>query len=56
VLAQRVREAVASVTGGAVTTSIGWVTFPTHTDDPRTLLERTDLARQARPWRAASST
>jgi diguanylate cyclase (GGDEF)-like protein len=47
-LAARAQEAVSTVTGGSVNTSIGWVTFPTQADDPRMLLALAD----ADLWRA----
>jgi diguanylate cyclase (GGDEF)-like protein len=47
-LAKRVQEAVSDATGGRVSTSIGWVTFPTQSDDPRMLLALAD----ADLWRA----
>ncbi|MFL5830922.1 MAG: GGDEF domain-containing protein [Solirubrobacteraceae bacterium] len=47
-LAARAHEAVNAATGGTVSTSIGWVTFPTQADDPRMLLALAD----ADLWRA----
>ena len=41
-LAARAHEAVNAATGGTVSTSIGWVTFPTQADDPRMLLALAD--------------
>ena len=43
-LAQRVQEAVAVATRGAVTTSVGWATYPTHADDASMLLGLADDA------------
>jgi diguanylate cyclase (GGDEF)-like protein len=43
-LAQRVQEAVAVATRGAVTTSVGWVTFPADAQDAGTLLALADDA------------
>jgi diguanylate cyclase (GGDEF)-like protein len=55
VLASRVQEAVRLATNGAVTTSIGWVTFPTHADDAPALLDLADAAlRTAKASRGGS--
>jgi diguanylate cyclase len=43
-LAVRVQQAVSVATKGAVTTSVGWVTFPTHAADAATLLRLADEA------------
>jgi diguanylate cyclase len=49
-LATRVQQAVAAAMGGAVTTSVGWATFPADADDAITLLALadTDLRRAKR--------
>lgn len=41
-LAIRVRSAVSDATAGSVTTSIGWVTYPTGAEDPETLIALAD--------------
>jgi diguanylate cyclase (GGDEF)-like protein len=41
-LATRARQAVNAVTGGSLTTSVGWVTYPTDTEDTGALLALAD--------------
>ncbi len=41
-LATRAREAVRAATNGALTTSTGWVTYPTDAEEPQTLLALAD--------------
>jgi GGDEF domain-containing protein len=41
-LAARARVAVGAATNGTVTTSIGWVIYPTDAQDPETLLALAD--------------
>ena len=41
-LAARAQQAVHAATGGGVTTSVGWVSAPTHAEGPESLLARAD--------------
>jgi diguanylate cyclase (GGDEF)-like protein len=43
-LATRARDAVGAATSGSLTVSVGWVTYPTHAQDPSTLLALADAA------------
>jgi diguanylate cyclase (GGDEF)-like protein len=41
-LAERVRDTLAAVANGSLTTSVGWATYPTHANDPSGLLTHAD--------------